>query len=225
MNNLQTQYFAIIPAAGSGSRFSSELPKQYVRLNDQTLIEWSLRPFLEADWINEIIIVLSAEDRYFSQLAIANHPKIKTVIGGIHRQDSVMAGLYALDANPEDYILVHDAARPNLHAADLIRLRDELSNHPVGGLLGAIVVDSIKRVADGRVIEAVPREDLYRALTPQMFRFGILKEALQNFYPHTDESTAVQLAGHAVQMVLGRSDNIKVTVADDLVLVQLLTKI
>lgn len=216
-----TRYFAIIPAAGSGTRFESSAPKQYAQIGDKTLLEWSLQPFLDADWILKIVVVLAADDQRFSQLAIANHPKISKVIGGAQRQDSVMAGLQALAdiATPQDYILVHDAARPNLHPLDLSKLMDELKNHPAGGLLCAPVVDSIKRIQAGSVIDSVAREDLYRALTPQMFRYGILVQALTTHYPVTDEAAAVQLAGYPVQMVQGRSDNMKVTVAQDLVII------
>lgn len=222
--NHSTRYYAIIPAAGCGNRFTSVLPKQYHRVGDKTVLEWSIQPFLDADWILNVVVVLSAADHYFAELSLASHPKIKTVIGGIERQDSVMAGLIALDniAQAHDYILVHDAARPNLHPFDLTRLVDELQEHAVGGLLCAPVVDSIKRIQDGRVIDSVSREQLYRALTPQMFRYGLLLEALRSHYPVTDEATAIQLAGHPVQMVHGRSDNIKITVPHDLAIAKAL---
>lgn len=224
MNHLPTRYYAIIPAAGSGSRFTSALPKQYNRIGDKTVLEWSIQPFLDAEWILNVVAVLSATDHYFAELSLADHPKIITVVGGVERQDSVMAGLMALDniAQAHDYILVHDAARPNLHRFDLMRLVDELQEHSVGGLLCSPVVDSIKRIQDGRVIDSVSREQLYRALTPQMFRYGLLLESLRSHYPVTDEATAVQLAGHPVQMVHGRSDNIKVTVPQNLAIAKAL---
>jgi 2-C-methyl-D-erythritol 4-phosphate cytidylyltransferase len=199
------------------------LPKQYLPLAGRTVIEWSLAPFLAHARTAAIVVVLADQDRRWPQTTLADEPKIATTVGGAERMDSVLAGLQALQdrAAPEDWVLVHDAARPCLSAPDLDRLLNELNDDPVGGLLAAPVVDTLKRADDGgRVSQTVPREKLWRALTPQMFRRDLLQRALQSAQAKgmavTDEAQAVEALGFQPKLVAGDPDNIKITLPEDL---------
>jgi 2-C-methyl-D-erythritol 4-phosphate cytidylyltransferase len=218
------KHWVIVPAAGSSRRMAgSGPPKQYLPLAGRTVIEWALAPFLERPDCERIIVVLAQQDRHWSEQPLARHPKISTAIGGAERVDSVRAGLRALVslANEDDWVLVHDAARPCLRAADLSRLIDELTDHSVGGLLGAPVVDTLKRSDANDLVQAtVARESLWRALTPQMFRYGVLDRALRAIDDSgsapTDEAQAVEALGLQPRLVRGDPDNIKITLPEDL---------
>lgn len=222
MHKQSTQYFCIIAAAGVGQRMGGNLPKQYLSIAKRTLLEWSLEPFLHSTSISKIVIVLSKDDRWFSELLVARHPKITTAIGGSTRYESVLSGLNALSpiATENDWVIVHDAARPNLSNSDLKKLMDTVGNHPVGGLLGIPSSDSLKEINDNNIIEKnVPREKIWRAFAPQMFRFGLLlsshQKCLEDKYSITDESSAISYLGYQSLMVLGRSDNFKVSTPED----------
>jgi 2-C-methyl-D-erythritol 4-phosphate cytidylyltransferase len=199
-----------------------EAPKQYLSLAGRTVIEWSLAPFLEDEHCLRVVVVLSADDRRWSSLPIAHHPKIRTTPGGAERIDSVRAGLAALAAatQDDDWVLVHDAARPCLESQDLRRLIEELWADEVGGLLATPVVDTLKRAdSDNRASETVPRQSLWRALTPQMFRFGALTSALSAASAAggaTDEAQAIEAQGLKPRLVAGNPDNLKITVPGDL---------
>jgi 2-C-methyl-D-erythritol 4-phosphate cytidylyltransferase len=202
---------------------SSGRPKQYLQLAGRSVIEWALVPFLERPDCERIIVVLAEQDRHWREQSLAHHPKIVTAAGGTERVDSVRAGLRALasDAIEDDWVLVHDAARPCLRATDLSRLIDELTDDGVGGLLGAPVVDTLKRSdASDRVDATVPRELLWRALTPQMFRYGVLDRALRAAHDAgvtpTDEAQAVEALGLQPRLVRGDPDNIKITLPEDI---------
>jgi 2-C-methyl-D-erythritol 4-phosphate cytidylyltransferase len=202
---------------------TSGAPKQYLPLAGRTVIEWSLAPFLERKECTRVVVVLSPDDVWWRELPLAGDPRIMTALGGAERVHSVLAGLNALAtrAEAQDWVLVHDAARPCLAAADLGRLIDKLQGDEVGGLLAAPLVDTLKR-ADGadRVLGTVSRDLLWRALTPQMFRFGVLKRALERAIADnvavTDESQAVEGLGFHPRLASGSADNIKITVTDDL---------
>jgi len=219
------KYWVVVPAAGSSRRMaSSGLPKQYLQLAGRSVIEWALAPFLERPDCARIVVVVAEQDRHWREQALAHHhPKISTAIGGAERVDSVRAGLRALVslANQDDWVLVHDAARPCLRATDLSRLIDEVADDGVGGLLGAPVVDTLKRAdASDRVHATVSRESLWRALTPQMFRYGVLDRALRaaqdaGVVP-TDEAQAVEALGLQPRLVRGDPDNIKITQPEDI---------
>jgi 2-C-methyl-D-erythritol 4-phosphate cytidylyltransferase len=198
-------------------------PKQYLPLAGRTVIEWSLAPFLAHARTAAIVVVLADQDLRWPQTTLAGESKIATTVGGAERMDSVLAGLRALQdrAAPDDWVLVHDAARPCLSATDLDRLLNELNDDPVGGLLAAPVVDTLKRADDGsRVSQTVPREKLWRALTPQMFRRDILQraleEALARGFAVTDEAQAVEALGLQPKLVAGDPDNLKITLSEDL---------
>lgn len=222
---MSSRYFAIVPAAGSGKRMGGALPKQYLPLLDKTILEWSLEALLHHARIEKVAIVLAADDRQFARTALAQNSRVKTATGGVERADSVYAGLNALagEAAPEDWILVHDAARPCLSAADLQALMDGLAEDPIGGLLAVPLSDTLKQANElQRVAATLPREHVWRALTPQMFRFGLLKRALEaarkSKLTITDEAMAIENLGHAPRLILGRADNIKITRPEDLVL-------
>jgi 2-C-methyl-D-erythritol 4-phosphate cytidylyltransferase len=229
MSNVR--FWAVIPAAGSGRRMSgAPKPKQYLPLAGHTVIEWALRPLLAHPGCSAVMVVLGSADDHWPQLAVAADPRIATVIGGAQRCDSVRAGLTALATlgnrlgNPcseGDWVLVHDAARPCLLASDLQRLLSSVQDDAVGGLLAAPLVDTLKRAAGSqRVAHTISREQLWRAQTPQMFRFGLLQRALEQAalagVAVTDESQALELLGLQPLLVSGDADNIKITLAEDL---------
>jgi 2-C-methyl-D-erythritol 4-phosphate cytidylyltransferase len=218
------QIWVIVPAAGSGRRMGGgAMPKQYLPLAGRTVIEWSLRAFLRRADCRAIVVVLAADDERWSGLSVTQDPRVVIARGGAERSDSVRAGLDAMAARAadQDWVLVHDAARPCLRDEELARLIQVLSDDAVGGLLAAPVVDTLKRADDSdRVRETVPRTSLWRALTPQMFRYGLLRRALaaaaSGRVSVTDESQAIEALGLQPRLVAGDADNIKITVVDDL---------
>jgi len=217
--------WAVVPAAGRGRRVGAESPKQYLDLLDRPVLAWSLQPLLDDARIQGLVLVVSPDDRRAPALA-ASIPGIILAIGGAERQDSVRAGLAALAdrAGPQDWVLVHDAARPCFHRDDLGRLFARAADPEFGGgVLAAPVADTLKRAdGDGRVTGTVSRAGLWRALTPQMFRFRALSRALaaaaQAGIIVTDEAQAMERMGHPVAVIPGRADNLKITHPEDLAL-------
>ena len=218
------RYWAVVPAAGIGQRMAAAtpagLPKQYLPLLEHTVIEWALQPLLAADWIEAVVVALAADDPHFSQLPSAEHHKLRSTTGGSSRAESVLAALRSLPADAaQDWVLVHDAARPCLHAQDLQALRDQASSDD-GGLLATPVADTLKRAAGRQVITTVPRDDLWRALTPQMFRVAQLQaalaEALRSGAEITDDASAIELAGGRPLLVAAEYENPKLTWPQDL---------
>lgn len=226
MTNTQ-KYWAVIPAAGVGKRMQADRPKQYLKLHGRTVLEHTLSRFLDHPLISGVVVAVSEGDPYWRELALS-HSKLFTASGGEERCHSVLNALRVLQplANENDWVLVHDAARPCLRREDLNHLIETLSQHPIGGLLGLPLADTVKRTAaDDTVLETVPREHLWRALTPQMFRLGelhmALDNALKNDYLVTDDASAMEFAGKAPKMVEGHGDNIKITRPQDLRLAEL----
>jgi 2-C-methyl-D-erythritol 4-phosphate cytidylyltransferase len=217
-------YQAIVPAAGASRRMGPQSsPKQYLELAGRRVIEWSLASLLDHAACRRVIVVLSRDDVHWAHLPVASHPKIALAVGGDERADSVRAGLEAAraQAGDRDWILVHDAARPCLGSADLARLFEQLQDDEVGGLLATPVVDTLKQVDEShRVVRTVPRERLWRALTPQMFRFGVLMRAMAHCAAQrlmvTDEAQAIEALGLCPRVVAGDTDNVKVTLPEDL---------
>jgi 2-C-methyl-D-erythritol 4-phosphate cytidylyltransferase/2-C-methyl-D-erythritol 2,4-cyclodiphosphate synthase len=212
-----------MPAAGSGRRFGSAVPKQYLDLGGRKVIEHALAPFLADARCQQILVALDPADSRFSTLALAGHARVTVVTGGAQRCDSVRNAVMAINAEDGDWVLVHDAARPCLTRADLDALLASLADDPVGGLLAAPLTDTLKRADDSRrVMDTPSRESLWRALTPQMFRLGLLREALRSAHvagrEPTDEAQAVEWLGQATRLVPGRPDNLKVTSPEDLAL-------
>ncbi len=217
-------FWVVVPAAGVGSRMRADRPKQYLPLAGRALIEHTLACFLSHPGLRGLVVSLATEDPYWNTLPCASDERITRATGGGERADSVLEGLLrlqALGADDSDWVLVHDAARPNLQRADLDVLLEQLSSDPVGGLLAVPAKDTLKRVGpDGRVAETVDRSVIWLAYTPQMFRLGLLRDALSRALAAgvtvTDEASAMEWAGHAPRLVEGRADNIKVTRPEDL---------
>lgn len=220
-----SRYFAVIPAAGAGTRLGAALPKQYLTLAGRPMIRWSVDAMLAAPWIERVLVVVAPDDRRAAPLLGALRGVEVLATGGATRRDSVLAGLGALAASGarrDDWVLVHDAARPALDAALLERLRAGLADSAVGGLLAVPVSDTVKRSgADHRtVLATVERDRLWLAQTPQAFRLGLLADALAACPDATDEAAALERAGHAPLLVEGSRANFKVTTADDLELMR-----
>ena len=223
--NKKQNIWVVIPAAGVGRRMGSDVPKQYLVLNDTPVIEHTIRVFDLHDAISEIVVVVSKGDEYWPSLNIKTTKSITIADGGKERCDSVLNGLRSLEgkAMDDDWVLVHDAARPCLRKNDLSLLIKSLLQHEVGGILATPVRDTMKRsTVDNVIKETVERENLWHALTPQMFRFGLLKSALESALNQdkviTDEASAIELAGYQPILVEGHSDNLKITQPEDLTL-------
>lgn len=223
--------WAIVPAAGRGSRFGSGTPKQYLTVAGLTLIEHSLRALLGHPEVDGVMVALSPDDPFWAGWREMEGKPIYTCLGGAERADSVLAALQALPAtvSEDQWVLVHDAARPCLRAVDLSRLIAIGQADPIGAILAAPVRDTIKRAdAESRSSMTEPREALWRALTPQMFRRGGLTRALQAAMrvgvAITDEAMAMERIGLKPLLIEGSEDNIKVTTPADLVLAEFILK-
>ena len=224
MNSVLPAFWAVIPAAGVGARMAADRPKQYLTLGQRTILEHSLGCFLDHPGLKGLIISLAEHDPYWPQLTCASDSRIQRVAGGAERSGSVLNALLYLHgqgASDDDWVLVHDAARPNLARADLDNLLAQLADDPVGGLLAVPARDTLKRVdSEGRVRETVDRSAIWQAYTPQMFRLGALHRALADSLVAdvaiTDEASAMEWAGQAPRLIEGRADNLKVTRPEDL---------
>jgi len=219
--------YAVVPAAGIGSRFGAATPKQYLALAGRPVIEHTLARLAALPAVHTIVVCVSAGDRDFDAIRPAPGAAVVRAAGGAERCHSVLNGLEALAgvAADGDWALVHDAVRPCVRTDDVGRLIDALREHPVGGLLGYPVRDTMKRAdAADDVVATVDRAGLWHALTPQMFRFALLRDALRDALAGgalvTDECQAVERAGHCPRMVEGHSDNIKITRRQDLALAE-----
>jgi len=204
------------------------LPKQYLPLSGKTVIENTIERFIRHPAICGIAVAIAKDDPYWNALSINCPIKLWVTEGGAERCHSVLAALRTLArfAQPDDWVLVHDAARPCVRARDINRLMKALGDHPVGGLLALPVRDTIKRgSANGDVIETVDRRGLWQAQTPQMFRLARLMEAIEHALTLerlvTDEAEAVELSGRSPRLVEGSADNIKITRPEDLALAEL----
>jgi 2-C-methyl-D-erythritol 4-phosphate cytidylyltransferase len=223
------RYYAIVPAAGSGSRFGAEIPKQYLPLAGRPLLYHTLLALCRCERIDRVWVVLSPADEWWRESEWTSlGPKLETVFcGGATRAQSVANGLLAAAtaAADDDWMLVHDAARPCLSQALLADLCDQLADDPVGGLLAVPVADTLKRAdADQRVAATEPRDGLWQAQTPQMFRYGLLGAALAGQAGVTDEAGAVEAAGFRPKLVRGEASNLKVTYPADLRLAELILR-
>lgn len=224
-------YCALIPAAGSGSRMQEEYPKQYLDLCGRPLLWHTLAALSQHPNIAHIALILQERDRYFLPDVYQDIPgfaKIKPYYcGGETRAESVYNGLQAIEGFVEvdSWILVHDAARPCLSNALIDRLIDEIGEDQVGGVLGVPVADTIKAVdSEYHIQGTVSREGLWLVQTPQMFRYGLLKEALIKTQAVTDEASAIEALGYTPRMVLGSPHNLKVTYPTDLALAEAILK-
>jgi len=215
---------ALVPAAGTGSRFAAGAPKQYLPLAGQPMILHALATLLRVPGIARVIVLLAPHDSYWETLPLGDLPgNVGTMrCGGETRAATVGNALERLadDLASEDWVLVHDAARPCVRAQRISALLAELGDDPVGGLLAQPLADTLKASEGGRVARTIPRAGLWQAQTPQMFRYGVLRRALREAGPAaiTDEAQAVEALGLAPRLVPGGADNLKVTFAEDLAL-------
>jgi len=228
------RYFLVMPAAGSGRRFQGDIPKQYVPLMGRSVIEWALAPFLGDPRCERAVVVIAESDSAWHRVAARlESERLSASPGGDERSVSVRRGLAALAdrARADDWVLVHDAARPCLDARELEELIDRVTTDGKGGLLAIRAADTLKQaLADPeanqrqRIARTIDRAGLWRALTPQMFRFGPLCAALDAAHATgrhpTDEAQAMEWVGATPLLVEGRSTNLKLTTSEDLVLAE-----
>ena len=218
----ELSFSVVIPAAGIGKRVGADIPKQYLTILDKTIIEHSLAPFLAHPDIKIVIVSVAKNDQWFKHLKVAQHPKLTIVEGGKERVDSVLNALKMLPN--DDYVLVHDAARPCLQTSDIDKLISHARATKTGAMLASRVRDTMKRTnQDNQIEHTVERQHLWHALTPQMFNNKQLITAICNSDEQhliTDEASAIELAGGSVTIIEGRSDNLKVTQSEDLLLAE-----
>lgn len=215
--------WGLIVAAGSAQRYGQELPKQYQLIGDVPLLQFSLNCFNAVPDIAGMVVGVSAIDQWFHSLCQAPAKCLGVFIGGASRSETVLRGLEALTSHAEadDWVLVHDAARPCLRVSDLQYLIDEVVDEEAGGILAAPVWDTLKEAdRHGNVHKTLCRQRVWRAMTPQMFRLGELTQALNacsgSLADVPDEASAIERSGRPVKLVRGRDDNLKVTVEADL---------
>ena len=226
-SNTQQKYWAVVPAAGIGSRMGAEKPKQYLTVLHKTIIEHTLERVLRHESIVGVAVAISASDIYWESIALNTKKTVVVAQGGQERCHSVINALNALNniAAADDWVLVHDAARPCVRLHDIDKLIHELKDHPVGGILAVPAHDTLKRGGKAaEIIETVDRRDLWQAQTPQMFRLQALRKALQQAIKDgflvTDEASAMEHLGLKPKLVEGHADNIKVTRPEDLPLAE-----
>lgn len=225
----EPRYWVVVPAAGIGTRMGATRPKQYLYLHDKTILEHTLARLLQLPNLAGVYVALNANDDYWPQLAVSQDKRISCVKGGSERADSVLAALDALagHAQENDWLLVHDAARPCITTGAIEQLYAQLAQHPVGGILAVPVSDTLKQVDSAlQINHTLDRRLLWQAQTPQMFRLGLLRSCLSRALAEgkqiTDESSALELYGYQPQIVEGRADNLKITRPEDLPLAQMI---
>ena len=223
INMKKNKYFLVVPASGIGQRMNSKIPKQYLKLeNGLSILDQCLASTLSSEFISGFIVALDKKDKLFKSSVFAAHEKLISIVnGGKERFHSVQSALSELSqiAKPDDWVLVHDAVRPCIKKDDIHKLIEEVGDDKVGGILADKVVDTVKQNSNG-LVSTIDRKKLHLAQTPQMFRFGILKEAIEkaiklNIHV-TDESEALECLGYSIRIVDGSSSNIKITTQEDL---------
>ncbi|MDP3210517.1 MAG: 2-C-methyl-D-erythritol 4-phosphate cytidylyltransferase [Methylotenera sp.] len=220
------RFHIVIPAAGIGNRMETAIPKQYLPISGKPMISYSIQTFFASLRIASIHLALSPEDYFWRNLDLAANSRLQLhYTGGETRAQTVLNTLYAMKSqvDVDDWILVHDAARPGLTLALLDTLLNSLENDAVGGLLALPLADTLKQSnADDRVKTTIPRDGLWQAQTPQMFRYRLLTNALESFdgVP-TDEAQAIEALGFEPKLVTGSLRNMKVTYPQDMALMEL----
>lgn len=218
-------YWVVVPAAGVGARMGSDIPKQYLQLAGKAILEHTLERLLTIPSIAGIVVALAKDDALWPKLAVSQHPLIHRIDGAAERAGSVLNGLTYLQdkLQPQDWVLVHDAARPCVSLASIALLCNSLQQDAVGGILAVPVSDTLKQVTAGNSIaHTVDRRCLWRAQTPQLFRHKLLRDCLLQAAARgetiTDEASALEVCGYSPKVIEGREDNIKITRPDDLLL-------
>jgi 2-C-methyl-D-erythritol 4-phosphate cytidylyltransferase len=231
MNESPRRFWAVVPAAGSGTRMHADIPKQYLPLAGQRVLERTLGALLASDVFQALVVVLAPADRYWRDSPLAGDSRIVTATGAALRCESVSNGLARLSeiADADDWVAVHDAARPCVAQRDLHNVLAAAQVHADGALLAVPVTDTLKSAdAQDRVCETLDRRRLWRALTPQVFPLQSLRTALQTALAGglqpTDEAQAMELAGYRPRLVQGSADNLKITQPDDLPLAEALLR-
>ncbi|MGN1281073.1 MAG: 2-C-methyl-D-erythritol 4-phosphate cytidylyltransferase [Succinivibrio sp.] len=213
----------IVPAAGVGKRMRLNIPKQYAKISEKTVLEHTVQSLLSSPYVNNVIIGISPQDEYFDSIKWKDEGRIIRGEGGAERSDTVRLNIPLVKT---EYVMVHDAARPMLSAKDIGALAVATENNADGAILACRVADTLKEVKDGVIVKTVPRENIYRAYTPQLFKTRYLADALDNAYAKgltvTDDASAMELSGFKVQIVEGRADNFKLTTPEDLIMARLL---
>ncbi|MBF7686975.1 2-C-methyl-D-erythritol 4-phosphate cytidylyltransferase [Acinetobacter rathckeae] len=218
---ISTKIWAVIPAAGSGSRFSKTELKQYQTIQNKTVLEHSVDAMFQLPLVG-CVLAVDSNDQHIHQIQFSHKDKIHFCTGGTERVHSVLNALYYLSniASPNDWVLVHDAARPCVHKESLFALVEDAQRYGHSVILATPVRDTLKKVSAQNIEHTVPRDGLWQAQTPQMAELGALIEALEqglaNQVTITDEASALEASGTAVRVVMGRSDNIKITYPEDL---------
>lgn len=220
-------FHVIIPAAGVGNRMANVLPKQYIALGGKPMISHSIQVFFNHPRIAAIHVALNPEDDFWRSLTLQPESRLHLhYTGGKTRAETVLNTLHAIapKLHDDDWVLVHDAARPGLTQKLLDQLINHLENDAVGGLLALPVADTLKQsAADNQVKQTIARANLWQAQTPQMFRYGTLKNALSQFKDSvTDEAEAIEALGLSPKLVQGELRNLKVTYPQDLILLEAL---
>lgn len=224
---MSNRFIALIPCAGSGSRFGGTIPKQYTLLGNKSVLEHTIQAFLNVSLIDQIVIVANPLDDYIDRYSKIS-PKIMVYkIGGSTRAESVKNGLKQLVCNPSDWVLVHDAARCCITPELIAQMIHQLKADEVGGILAIPATDTIKTGQNGIIGKTLDRSKIFLAQTPQMFRYSILSSALNSatLDSVTDEASSVEQLGLAVRLVSGDSTNIKLTYASDMRIAKMFLKV
>lgn len=223
MNQSSPKFWCIVPAAGVGSRFSADIPKQFHQLDDQLVAQHTLSRLLKLSIIEAIYAPCDESSAYWSRVPAASDGRVHLIGGGDNRAVSVLNGLLAIQefAAEDDWVLVHDMARPCVTPENIGQLIAALVGHSVGGILAAPINDTLKLIDSNKHIHETANRSLFRAAqTPQMFRYGLLFRAIKSMLDDnkipTDEASAIEYCGHKALVVEGRQDNIKITKREDL---------
>ena len=222
-------YWGLIPAAGTGVRMNAGAPKQYLEISGRTILEHTMCRMLGCQAISGLVVCVAADDKHWQSICLADKRVLPSATGGATRAETVVNGLVALGkvASQDDWVLVHDAARPCLSHEALERLLREVGADDVGGILALPISDTVKRAdKDNHIVTTEKKDGLWRAQTPQMFRLGVLHNAMESALASgadiTDEARAMELMGYSPQLVVGEPGNIKVTLPEDLALAEIL---
>ena len=226
MTTHQTQFWGIVPAAGVGKRMQADRPKQYLMLPitpASSVLEHTLMRLFQSQLFEKVVVAVSEADLFWEHCSWAKHEHIIRATGGMERADSVLSCLHAIQdqADERDWVLVHDAARPCITPDDIKQLIQDMQHDEIGGILALPSNDTLKSAQHHTILETLDRRTIWRALTPQMFRYGMLKYCLERTKGNpniTDEASALECMGFLPKIVEGRFDNIKITRPEDLAL-------